>query len=84
MKSIVFVIFTFSIVLIVMGYMEIKLEEKRDEKVIEYRFIPRSILNEQFDQLQLTQNFYDMFNKNRLDTYSNIYGQAVDEVEVLE
>ena len=84
MKSIVFVIFTFSIVMIVMGYMEIKLEEKRDEKVIEYRFIPRSILNEQFDQLHLTQNFYDMFNKNRLDTYSNIYGQGVDKVEVLE
>ena len=32
----------------------------------------------------ITQNFYDMFNKNRLDTYSNIYGQGVDKVEVLE
>lgn len=84
MKSIVFVLFVFSVVMIVMGYMEIKLEEKRDEKVIEYRFIPRSILNEQFDQIHLTQNFNDMFNKHRLDTYSNIYGQAVDEIEVIE
>ena len=66
MKSIVFVLFTFSIVMLVMGYMEIKLNEKRDEKVIEYRFIPRSILDEQFNQLQLTQNFSDMFDKNRL------------------
>ena len=84
MKSIVFVLFTFSIVMLVMGYMEIKLNEKRDEKVIEYRFIPRSILDEQFNQLQLTQNFSDMFDKNRLDIYSNIYGQAVDNVEVLQ
>ena len=82
MKSIVFVLFTFSIVMLVMGYMEIKLEEKRKEKVIEYRFIPRSILNEQFNQLQLTQNFYDMFNKSRLDTYSNIYGQAVETEQI--
>lgn len=67
MKSIVFVLFTFSIVMLVMGYMEIKLNEKKDEKVIEYRFIPRSILDEQFNQVELTQNFSDMFDKNRLD-----------------
>lgn len=67
MKSIVFVLFTFSIVMLVMGYMEIKLNEKKDEKVIEYRFIPRSILDEQFNQVELTQNFSDMFDKNQLN-----------------
>ena len=35
--------------------------------MIEYRFIPRSILDEQFNQVELTQNFSDMFDKNRLD-----------------
>lgn len=61
MKPITLVLLTISIVFIVIGYMELKISAKQKEKVIEYRFIPRSILEEQIHPVNLERSFYDMF-----------------------
>ena len=62
MKSIAFLIFTIGIVCIVVGYMEMKLNYT-NKPIIEYRFIPRNIYDEQFVPVNLKNNFSDMFEK---------------------
>jgi hypothetical protein len=39
------------------------MENMKTEKIIEYRFIPRSIYDEQMNSTQLTKSFSDMFEK---------------------
>tara|TARA_B110001450_G_scaffold254306_1_gene279404 strand:+ start:5912 stop:6052 length:141 start_codon:yes stop_codon:yes gene_type:complete len=41
--------------------MEIKIQSKRREKTIEYRFVPRKILDTQFNQVNLESSLGDMF-----------------------
>ena len=62
MKSISFLIFTIGIVCIVMGYTEMKMSHT-NKPIIEYRFIPRNIYDEQFVPTNLKNNFSDMFDK---------------------
>jgi hypothetical protein len=64
MKSLTLVFFTLSIVCIIIGYMEIKIESKRQQKKIEYRFVPREIYDTQFNQINLENTFIDMFGNN--------------------
>ena len=64
MKSLTLVFFTLSIVCIIIGYMEIKIQSKRKEKTIEYRFVPREIFDTQFNQANLETTFKDMFGSN--------------------
>lgn len=61
MKSLSLIFFTLSIVCIVTGYMEKKIINKQKERTIEYRFIPREILESQFNQINLEQSFSDLF-----------------------
>lgn len=61
MKSLTLVFFTLSIVCIIIGYMELKIQSKRTEKQIEYRFVPREIIDTQFSQVNLENSFSDMF-----------------------
>ena len=61
MKSLTLVFFTLSIVCIIIGYMEIKIESKRQQKTVEYRFVPREIYDTQFNQVNLENTFRDMF-----------------------
>ena len=61
MKSLTLVFFTLSIVCIIIGYMEIKIESKRQQKTVEYRFVPREIYDTQFNQINLENTFRDMF-----------------------
>ena len=61
MKSLTLVFFTLSIVCIIIGYMEIKIESKRQQKKVEYRFVPREIYDTQFNQVNLENTFRDMF-----------------------
>lgn len=61
MKSLTLVFFTLSIVCIIIGFMEIKIQSKRREKTIEYRFVPRKILDTQFNQVNLESSLGDMF-----------------------
>lgn len=61
MKSLTLVFFTLSIVCIIIGFMELKIQSKRREKTIEYRFVPREILDTQFNQVNLETSLGDMF-----------------------
>ena len=61
MKSISLIFFTLSIVCIVTGYMEKKIINKQKDKIVEYRFIPREIIESQFSQLNLEKSFSDIF-----------------------
>ena len=61
MKSLTLVFFTLSIVCIIIGFMEIKIQSKRKEQTIEYRFVPREILDTQFNQINLETSLGDMF-----------------------
>lgn len=66
MKSLTLIFFTLSIVCIIMGYMELKIEAKRQKNSyeIEYRFVPREIYDTQFAQLDIEKSFGDLFSKN--------------------
>ena len=66
MKSLTLVFFTLSIVCIIIGYMEIKIQSKRKDKTIEYRFVPREIFDTQFNQANLENTFRDMFGSNNV------------------
>lgn len=52
--------------------MEKKIKDKEQKKIIEYRFIPRSILEDQLYQGDLKTNFADMFEKDNTYLYSNL------------
>lgn len=71
MKSLSLIFFTLSIVFIVIGYMELKIRQKQNKNEIEYRFIPRNILEDQFNNSDLTTSFKDMFNKTQPYMYQN-------------
>mgnify|MGYP001156766422 CR=1 FL=1 len=64
MKSFALLFLVISVVFITMGYMERKIEEKEENKVIEYRFIPRSFLEEQTYSVDLKKNFANMFDND--------------------
>ena len=61
MKSLALLFLVVSIVFITMGYMERKVKSKEENKVIEYRFVPRTFLEEQTYAQNLKNNFSDMF-----------------------
>jgi hypothetical protein len=63
MKSFVMLFFVIGIVMLSLGYQKKILTNTRTEKVIEYRYIPTSIYDEQLSQSNLQQTFHDMFNK---------------------
>jgi hypothetical protein len=50
-----------SIVFIVVGYYELKILEKENQRTVEYRFIPRSLLDDQYAPVNLERSFTDMF-----------------------
>jgi len=69
MKSIILFLLIIGIVLITNSNQK-KLEENfKTEKIIEYRFIPRSIYDEQLNSQNLTKSFTDMFEKE--DVFMN-------------
>ena len=61
MKSLALLFLVVGIVFMTMGYMERRIQEKEENKVIEYRFVPRSLIEEQTYGLNLKKNFSDMF-----------------------
>jgi len=71
MKPLTLVLFTISIVFLVIGYMELKITAKQKQKIIEYRFIPRSLLEDQINPVNLETSFVDMFNKSNPYMYNN-------------
>jgi hypothetical protein len=69
MKSFVLLLFVVGIVMTAIGYQKNMMREYEIEKHIEYRFIPRSIYDEQLGQAKLTPSFEDMFERPNMDFY---------------
>ena len=64
MKSIVLLLLVIGIVMISTGYQKSLYQNMENFKtVIEYRFIPRSIYEEQIQPINIQQSFKDMFEK---------------------
>jgi hypothetical protein len=63
MKSIILFLFVVGIILLTTSNQKKELNNHKTEKIIEYRFIPRSIYDEQMNSTELTQSFTDMFEK---------------------
>lgn len=58
--------FVVGIVMLSLGYQKKILTNTQTEKVIEYRYIPRSIYDEQLSPYNLQQTFHDMFKKDNI------------------
>lgn len=64
MKSIVLFFFVIGIVMVALGYQRQLLEGAQLQKhTVEYRFIPRSIYDQQMSPQNLEASFADMFEK---------------------
>ncbi len=71
MKSLTLLLFSLSIVFLTIGYMELKINEKQNQKIIEYRFIPRSMIEDQVNPVNLETSFVDMFKRDNPFLYQN-------------
>ena len=63
MKSIILFFFVVGIIMLAVGYQRKLLTETRTKTIVEYRFIPRSLYDEQLSPVNLEQRFTDMFQK---------------------
>jgi len=70
MKSVILVLLVVGIVFYAMGYQKQMIKNMETKTIIEHRFIPRSIYEEQFGQVNLQQSFQDMFEKE--DVYQSL------------
>jgi hypothetical protein len=61
MKSLSLLVLVVGIVFITVGYMDNKVQNLKSEKKIEYRFVPRSIYDEQIKPTNLNDTFSTMF-----------------------
>ena len=64
MKSIVLLLLVLGVMMITIWYHQKLQETFQKEKVIEYRYIPRSLFEEQIQPVNLQQSFADMFKKD--------------------
>jgi hypothetical protein len=69
MKSLVILLFIIGVVMLSLGYQKELLSNAEIKERVEYRFIPRSIYEEQFGKQDLTRSFRDMFDYE--DVYLN-------------
>jgi hypothetical protein len=75
MKSFILFIFVIGLILLTTGYQKQLTRQVEVQKEIEYRFIPRSIYEEQMGQPQVSQSFADMFEKQDI-FMTNPYNHA--------
>jgi hypothetical protein len=65
MKSVILLILIIGIIMLTIGYQKELIKKNANEnKVIEYRFIPQSLYEEQFGKTNMQRSFKDMFNYN--------------------
>lgn len=69
MKSFIILLFVVGVVMLTIGYQKEMLSKAEVKERVEYRFIPRSIYEEQFGKVDLTRSFRDMFEYQ--DVYLN-------------
>lgn len=63
MKSIVMLFFVVGIVMLSIGYQRKILTNTKTKTIVEYRYIPRSIYEEQLSPINLLDTFHNMFSK---------------------
>lgn len=63
MKSLVMVLLVIGLIMMALGYQKKILTNMETKTVVEYRFIPRSIYEDQFGPVKLEASFQDMFEK---------------------
>ena len=61
MKSLSLFVLMLGIIMVTVGYMDKKVKTTEKEKQIEYRFVPRSIYDEQIQPINLSDTFSTMF-----------------------
>jgi hypothetical protein len=66
MKSLVLLLMVIGIMMVTVGYHQKMQSNYKKEKVIEYRYIPRSLFEEQVQPVNLQQSFSDMFRKDNV------------------
>ncbi len=64
MKSIILTLLIIGIVMVALGYQKKLIQNMEVKTTVEYRFIPRSIYDEQFSPVMLESTFNDMFEKS--------------------
>ncbi len=64
MKSIILTLLIIGIVMVALGYQKKLIQNMEVKTLVEYRFIPRSIYDEQFSPVMLESTFNDMFEKS--------------------
>ena len=63
MQSLVLVLLVLGLIMMALGYQKKLIQNMETKTVIEYRFIPRSIYEDQFGPVNLESSFQDMFEK---------------------
>ena len=63
MKSIVMLFFVVGIIMLSIGYQRKILTNTKTKTIVEYRYIPRSIYEEQLSPINLQDTFHSMFSK---------------------
>ena len=63
MQSLVLVLLVLGLIMMALGYQKKLLTNMETKTVVEYRFIPRSIYEDQFENNKLESSFQDMFDK---------------------
>ena len=66
MKSLVMFFFIIGIVMITLGYQKMLITNTKTKNIIEYRFIPQSLYEEQLGPINLEHSFHDMFEKQNV------------------
>jgi len=66
MKSIILLLLVLGVMMITTGYHRKMQDNFKQEKIIEYRYIPRSLFEEQIEPVNLQQSFSDMFKKDNV------------------
>ena len=60
MKELTDLLFVISVVFITVGYLDLKLNSIKSKKIIEYRFVPRSVF-EEISSTDISKKFNDLF-----------------------
>ena len=63
MQSLVLVLLVLGLIMMALGYQKKLLTNMETKTVVEYRFIPRSIYEDQFENNKLESSFKNMFEK---------------------
>lgn len=66
MKSLVLLLLVLGVMMITSGYHQKLQTSFKQEKIIEYRYIPRSYIEEQLEPVNLQKSFADMFQKDNI------------------